>query len=304
MTQGDSGSQQGPVALTPQQRTLQGRRKLRPRVVSSGSYRVRWSFVARPLASTESVVLYGDMSSARSYGQFCPVSLSAEILAVRWMPIVLRELLYGSTRFQELRRGIPLISPTMLSQRLHELVDAGLVEHDASAHPGGEYRLTKAGLDMRPIVEQLGAWGQRWMHHRITDDHLEPSFLMWAFHRHMRLDALTEKRVTVLFEFPERRANERRWWLIIDKGEVDLCLKRPGFNVDVTVTTDVQTLAMVYLGSVDPAEAQRSGTIAVTGRASLVRTFAKWCARSRFASASSHRESTDGKGPARSMRRS
>jgi DNA-binding HxlR family transcriptional regulator len=230
--------------------------------------------------------------------------MAAEILAVRWMPVVLRELLYGSTRFQELRRGIPLISPTMLSQRLRELVDAGLVEQDASAQPGGEYRLTRAGKEMQPIIEQLGVWGQRWVHHRITDSHLDPSFLMWAFHRHMRLDALTEKRVIVLFEFPERRANERRWWLIVDKGEVDLCLKRPGFEVDVTVTTDVRTLSMVYLGSVDPAAAQRSGTIIVTGRASLVRTFAKWCARSRFASVSSPRESTDGKEPARSMRRS
>ena len=138
------------------------------------------------------------MSSARGYGQFCPVSMAAEILAVRWMPIVLRELLYGSTRFQELRRGIPLISPTMLSQRLHELIDAGLVQQEASAHPGGKYRLTKAGLEMRPVIEQLGAWGQRWMHHRITDSHLEPSFLMWAFHRHMRLEALGAGRVTVL----------------------------------------------------------------------------------------------------------
>jgi hypothetical protein len=119
----------------------------------------------------------------------------------------------------------------------------------------------------------------------------------------MRLEALGAGRVTVLVEFPERRASERRWWLVVDKGEVDLCLRRPGFDVDVTVTTDVRTLTMVYLGSVDPAAAQRSGTITVIGRAALVRTFAKWCARSRFASASSHRESTDGKGPARSMRR-
>jgi DNA-binding HxlR family transcriptional regulator len=210
--------------------------------------------------------------------------MAAEILAVRWMPIVLRELLYGSTRFQELRRGIPLISPTMLSHRLHELIDAGLVQHAAGTHPGGEYRLTKAGLEMRPIIEQLGAWGQRWMHHRITDSHLEPSFLMWAFHRHMRLEALGAGRVTVLVEFPERRASERRWWLIVDKGEVDLCLKRPGFDVDVTVTTDVRTLTMVYLGRVEPGAAQRSGAIVVIGRAPLVRTFAKWCARSRFAS--------------------
>jgi DNA-binding HxlR family transcriptional regulator len=224
------------------------------------------------------------MRRPRGYGQFCPVAKAAEVVAERWMPIVLRELLYGSTRFQELRRGIPLISPTMLSQRLRELVDSGLVARIDQPNGGAEYRLTAAGEDMRPIIEQLGVWGQRWVHHHIKEDDLDPAFLMWAVHRHLRVSALPPGRWVLLFEFPERRPSERRWWVIVSRGEADLCLKRPGHDVDVTVTTDVRTLTMVYLGRIDPSAAQRASKIAVEGATPLVRTFAKWCARSKFAS--------------------
>lgn len=222
------------------------------------------------------------MARAHGYGQFCPVAKAAEILAERWTPIVLRELLYGTTRFQEFRRGIPRITPAMLSSRLEQLIDAGLVVRHGRGR-GGEYRLTAAGQETRPIIEQLGRWGQRWVDHAIADDDLDPAFVMWAVHRHLRLDALPAPHVVALFQFPERPPSERRWWLLIDGGEVDLCLSNPGHAVDLTITTDVRTLTQMYLGRVDPTAAMRSGQLHLEGARPLVRTFSSWCARSKFA---------------------
>jgi hypothetical protein len=175
----------------------------------------------------------------------------------------------------------------MLSQRLRELVDAGVVAHEADARGGSEYQLTAAGQALKPIIEQLGMWGQRWANHQLTESDLDPAFLMWAFHRHVRHKALPDERVVVLVEFPEQRASLRRWWVIAERGNADLCLKRPGFDVDVTVTTDVATLTMVYLGRVEVATAVRTRKIVVSGSRGLVRSFARWCARSRFADVAS-----------------
>jgi DNA-binding HxlR family transcriptional regulator len=219
------------------------------------------------------------------YGQFCPVALTAELLAERWMPLVIRELLAGSCHFADLRRAIPLISPATLSQRLHELMDAGVIERTRAGAQlqRVEYRLTDAGRELQPIIREFGIWGQRWAQHELRVEDIDPGFFMWAMHRH--LDKFPADRAVLLFEFPDVEIKLRRFWLIIDHGHVDVCLKNPGYDVDLSLVTSIRTMAMIYLGQVEPDVAVRSGLIALDGSRALARTFPTWCPRSSFAAA-------------------
>ena len=227
------------------------------------------------------------MSRKQGYGQFCPVARAAELVAVRWMPLVVRELMAGGRHFADLRRGIPLISPVMLSQRLRELVDAGVLERTGADGTTGrpEYRLTEAGEELRPVIEALGVWGQRWAQRELRTGDVDPELLMWVTRRRLKLNELPWPRAVLLFEFPDVPIAVRRFWLVVDHGEVDLCLKRPGHGVDLSLVMSVRTLAAVYLGQVDPEAAVRSGSITMSGARDLARTFPAWCARSPFAAA-------------------
>jgi DNA-binding HxlR family transcriptional regulator len=225
-----------------------------------------------------------DMSKT-GYGQFCPVARAAELIAERWMPLVLRELLAGSRRYVELRRGIPLISPAMLSQRLKELVDAGVIERAHGADSGGraEYRLTEAGQELRPIIDAFGVWGQRWAQRELTRAEIDPELLMWVMHRRVNVEALPVDRAVLLFELSDAPRKLRRFWLLVERGEVDLCLRPPGREVDLSLVASIRTFTLLYLGQVSPGLAVRSGKIALEGARALVRSFPDWCPRSAFA---------------------
>jgi DNA-binding HxlR family transcriptional regulator len=224
------------------------------------------------------------------YGQFCPVAKAAELLAERWMPLVVRELLAGSRHFADLRRGIPLISPATLSQRLQELVDAGVL--DRIRTPGSaqrvEYHLTPAGEELRPVIGAFGVWGQRWAEHDIRPKEINPEVLAWVMHRRLDLAVFPAPRAVLLFEFPDVEIKLRRFWFVIDRGQVDVCLKNPGHGVDLTLVGSIRTLVMIYLGQIDPGAAVRSGALALDGSRALARTFTAWCPRSAFAGAARH----------------
>lgn len=240
-------------------------------------------FVLRPAAG----LLMRFAMAKTGYGQFCPVAKTAELLAERWMPLVVRELLAGSRHFGDLRRGIPLISPATLSQRLQELVDAGVLERIGAEGRSWrvEYRLTGAGEELRPIIDAFGVWGQRWAQHEIRPEEINPEVLAWVMHRRLDLTKLPADRAVLLFEFPDVEIKRRRFWFVIDHGQVDVCLKNPGHDVDLTLVTSIRTLVMIYLGQVEPDAAVRSGAIALDGSRAFARTFPAWCARSKFAAA-------------------
>jgi DNA-binding HxlR family transcriptional regulator len=221
------------------------------------------------------------------YAQFCPVARAAELLAERWMPVVVRELLAGSCHFGELRRGIPLISPATLSQRLHELQDAGIVERTRSEDhsQGVQYRLTDAGKKLRPIINALGIWGQSWAQHELRPAEIDPQALTWAMHRRFNLRELPMHHAVLELELPDVEIRLRRFWFLIDGGEVDVCLKNPGRDADLTLVTSIRTLLMVYLGRVAPDAAVRSGAVVLEGSRALARTFPGWCPRSPYAAA-------------------
>ena len=206
------------------------------------------------------------MAQFRGYGQFCPVAMAAEVFAERWTPLVLRELLYGHTRFNELKRGVPLMSPTLLSQRLKQLQFAGLVRREADADGVAEYKLTEAGEQLRPIVEGLGAWGLRWLQHETPDHNLDVALLMWDMRRNLRRDIVPPKRRTVIqFCFAGVPSAKRLWWLVFDKDDIDLCIKRPGFDVDLEIDTNVRTLTDLWMGQAKLQAALDSGALRMEG---------------------------------------
>ena len=215
----------------------------------------------------------------KGYGQFCPVALTLEVIGERWTLLVVRELLCGSKRFNELRRGVPLMSRTMLSQRLKTLEHAGVVDRQ-----GRDYLLTKAGEELRPIVEQCGVWGQRWVRHKPpSSDELDAGLLMWDLRRGINLDALPDERVVIAFSLRGAQRGKGRFWLVLEPDTADLCVKHPGHEVDLTVSCHVRTLTMVWMGDVTLGEAIRAGEIELAGPRALQRALPRWLRLSAFA---------------------
>jgi DNA-binding HxlR family transcriptional regulator len=178
------------------------------------------------------------------YGQFCPVAKASEVLAERWTPLVVRELLCGSHRFNELQRGVPLMSRSLLVKRLRDLELAGVIERRPSGDGrGSEYHLTEAGEELRPIIMGLGAWGQRWARSDLSRADLDPRLLMWDMQRNIDTDALPSRRVVVRFRFTDAAPGlPRVTWLILDRDQVDVCYKDPGFEIDLVVAGRLRAL--------------------------------------------------------------
>lgn len=220
-----------------------------------------------------------------TYGQFCPVALASEILTRRWTPLVVRELLCGSTRFNELRRGVPRMSPSLLSKRLDELQDAGIVvRHGVPGAKHDEYRLTRAGEELRPIVEALGVWGKRWVSGEFADEELDVELLMWDMHRRIEVAEAPAGRTVVRFSFTDQPRDHRDYWLVVTpERTVDLCWKDPGFPVDLVVRTDVRTMTGVWMGDFRFPEVLRRRGVELVGPTDLRRSFPGWLGLSLFA---------------------
>lgn len=218
------------------------------------------------------------------YQQFCPVAMAAELLCTRWTMVLLRELIAGSTRFNDLRRGVPRMSPTLLSQRLRELEVAGIIERRPLPSEKGvyEYVLTEAGNELRPVVESMGVWGQRWVETRLTLKNLDPALLMWDMRRNFNPSPLPDRKVVIQFLYPEQRPGKRSWWLVIEPdGAVDLCWTDPGFDVDLYASTDLRTMTAIWLGFTS-VERERS-RIELVGDRALAKTMQVWLGLSPFA---------------------
>lgn len=213
-----------------------------------------------------------------TYGQFCPVAMASEVLTERWTPLVVRELLCGSTRFNDLRRGVPLMSPALLSKRLKTLERVGVVER-----VGAEYHLTQAGRELWPVIESLGVWGQRWARGDVVTRKYDASLLMWDIHRNIELGKLPPGRVVVHFHLAGSSDRKSHFWLVLHDGTADLCLTDPGHDVDVQVVGHVRTMIDYWMGRVQFHAAVKSGDLTVTGPSTLVRQLPGWFKLSSFA---------------------
>ena len=225
------------------------------------------------------------MSNA-GYNQFCPVAMASEILCSRWTLVLLRELVVGSTRFNELRRGVPRMSPALLSRRLKDLEAAGIVQRSpVRGEPGVyEYRLTKAGRDLQPVVEAVGAWGQRWIETEVSLANLDANLLMWDMRRNIDPAPMPDRRSTIEVIFSDQPAARPKYWLVVEPGkEVDLCSVDPGFDVDLYLSTDLRTMTEIWMGYTAIARAKEQGRLTVTGNRQLEAKLKSWLSLSRFA---------------------
>jgi DNA-binding HxlR family transcriptional regulator len=221
-----------------------------------------------------------------SYRQFCPVAMAAEILCTRWTVVLLREFIAGSTRFNELRRGVPRMSPALLSQRLKELEVAGIIARMSSAADRGvfEYQLTAAGRELRPIVEAFGIWGQRRIEADLSLQHLDVQLLMWDMRRNLNTTPMPARRSVVQFAYPELSAAQRLWWLIVDPQEgVDLCSIDPGFDVDLYVSVDLRTMTAIWMGLDTVRASVANRRMILTGNRQLAAAMQTWLGLSPFA---------------------
>jgi DNA-binding HxlR family transcriptional regulator len=225
------------------------------------------------------------MKHSTSYGQFCPVARAAEIVATRWTLLVLRELLAGSTKFNDLRQGLPLMSPSLLSKRLGELEDVGIItKHKAKKGRGWEYGLTDAGRALAPIVETLGVWGQRFVLSEFEQHELDPTLLMWDIHRRVDCQYFpVPGKVTVEWTFRDAPPARRRWWLVITDRHVDLCVHDPGYEIDLYVDTGLRALTDVWMGRRSLEDARRAHDVVLDGQRAYLQTFPKWFLLSPFA---------------------
>lgn len=231
------------------------------------------------------------MKARKGYGQFCPVAKAAEIVAERWTPLVLRELIVGSRHFNELRRGVPLMSSALLSRRLKELEDAGVVERRTGEGNSTEYHLSEAGRELRPIIEALGFWGARWTRSHLTGADYDPNLLMWDIRRNIDVTRLPAARRTVVeFDLRGAAAATRRWWLVVTGGEVDLCLKDPGYEIDLHISAEMKALVEVWLGALSMREATRARKLICEGPRALAASFQNSLRLSPFAAASAGKQ--------------
>lgn len=217
------------------------------------------------------------------YGQFCPVSKAAALLGEKWALLIIRDLLGGSSRFREFQFGMPKISPTVLTRRLKELCEAGLVARKKiPGRRGHEYFLTAAGRDLEPIIVQLGTWGMHWGRSKLTDDELDVYLLMIAFEKRIDAPRLPGPETVLQFDFNDiDKAN--RWWIVVRGGTTDLCEDDPGYEPAVYIRSDLRSMSEVYLGDTSIAQARRRGRLEVSGTATLIRNIESWLRPSIFA---------------------
>ncbi|MCG7609169.1 MULTISPECIES: winged helix-turn-helix transcriptional regulator [Mycobacterium] len=213
-----------------------------------------------------------------TYGQFCPVAKAMELLDERWTLLVVRELLRGSAHFNDLRRGVPKMSPALLSKRLKSLARAGVIER-SEVDGRTSYSLTPCGQELAAVVDALGSWGVRWIG-ELGEEDLDPHLLMWDIRRTIPVADWPRSRTTVAFVFDEVAAKASRWWLTVSDGQADVCDFDPGYEVAGTVQTRLRTLTEIWRGDIGWARAVLDGSVALSGPADVRRAIPKWLGQS------------------------
>lgn len=218
---------------------------------------------------------------ASLYGQFCPVAMAAELLARRWTLVVLGEMLSGSTRFNEIRHGVPRMSSALLSKRLRELERAGVL-----MRTDGEYILTASGHDLAPIIQGIGRWALRWVESECSLANLDARLLMWNIRRNLRPDPMPGRRIVIEFCYTELPERDARYWLIVVPGApVDLCSIDPGHEVDLLVTASLRAMTSAWMGMSEFSAELKGRRIELDGDPLLAASFTRWIGRSGLASA-------------------
>lgn len=226
----------------------------------------------------------------RSYGQFCPVAKAAQVFCERWTALILRDLSAGPCRFNELRRGVPLMSPSVLSRRLKELEMEGvLIRRPAESGGGTVYALTPAGEDFVPLVQALGVWGRRWTRRQLEDGEMDLGLLLFDMEHRVSPEALPPGRSVIQFGLVDQPPGKRHWWVVNQEGTAEICFKDPGFEVDLYLVTDLATLIYLWRGDVSLERALENGRLEAHGPAVMRKALRPWLGLSGFAHVGSRR---------------
>lgn len=218
----------------------------------------------------------------KGYGQFCPIAKASEITGERWTNLVVRELGAGSETFNDIRKGLPLMSPSLLSTRLKSLERSGIVERKEQ-NGNVRYFLTKAGDELTSIIWQLGTWGHRWVRSDLSKEDLDPSMLVWDIHRNLNTDFFKGECNVIKIEFTDYTSKFRYWWLVVKADDVDVCMKDPGYDVDLTISSDLKTLTAAWMGDTTIMKAMREKEIVVTGSSHLKKNITVWLGTNYYA---------------------
>lgn len=212
----------------------------------------------------------------KGYGQFCPLAKAAELLCERWTMIVIRELVAGSHQFNELRRGLPLMSPTLLSRRLKQLTEVGVIRKIVDNTGKQLYELTVAGHELEPLVKMMGVWGHRWAKSQFEDHDLDVGLLMWDIRRGINSACFPARRLVIEFDFTDAPKGKGQWWLVSENRDVDICLKAPGYDVDLVIKSTVRALTSVWMCKQTLGEALKSGELTLLGPTDLRELLPVW----------------------------
>ncbi|MEZ5666915.1 MAG: helix-turn-helix domain-containing protein [Alphaproteobacteria bacterium] len=228
------------------------------------------------------------MGKGNGYGQFCPIAIAAEVVAERWTPLVLRAFFCGATRFNDIQASVPRMSPALLSRRLKALEYANIVaRRPAPRGRGSEYALTDAGRALFPVLDAMGEWAQHWLRREITrDENLDPDVLMWELRRTVLNGAhrVGARRVAE-FRLSGVPVAKRFYWLVFEPDDVEICVKNPGYPVDLWVAASLRTLVRIWVGHLSVAQACDQDLLALHGTSDEVAAFSRWYALSHFAPA-------------------
>lgn len=212
----------------------------------------------------------------RTYRQYCPIARASEIMAERWTPLLVRNLMLGAHTFNDISRGVPAMSRSMLTKRLADLEHAGVIRSAPKEHGrGSTYQLTEAGADLAAVIQALGEWGERWV--GVTSAHADPGFALWAWcQAQLDRERLPAERVVVSFTFPDEKAGNRHYWLLVENGDAEVCYADPGGEIDIHVEAESTAFVEWHRGALSWSAAQREGRIVARGPARLVRALASW----------------------------
>ncbi len=226
------------------------------------------------------------MGGFQGYAQFCPIARAAEVFGARWTTLVVRELICGSVRFNDIQRGVPRMSSALLAQKLKELEHLGLVEKlKVQGTQGSEYHATPACKDVFPMLEAMGNWSQKWLRYDlVADENLDPDLLMWDIRRTVSGQSIKrDSRLVVAFRFFGVPADRRNYWLLFERNGIDLCFKDPGFEFDLFVSSHIRTLTEIWLGHLGLQKAIRDESLSLDGNTDDIDAFASWFSLSIFA---------------------
>lgn len=211
-----------------------------------------------------------------SYKQYCPIARASEILAERWTPLLVRNVMLGANTFNDLARGVPAMSRSMLAKRLTELERTGVLQSQPKPDGRGQiYELTEAGADLAEVIAALGTWGERWL--EVTSEHADPGFALWAWcQAQLDRSKLPRERVVVAFTFPDESPNNRYYWLLVENGDAEVCYSDPGDEPDLHIEANSVAFVDWHRGAISWSQARRDDAITVTGSRHLARSLPDW----------------------------